>query len=65
MEPPQAQPTQAACHPSRAQGFDAGGALVGLGDGNCRAEAPGISQATRWAACTPRGGEVLPVDWNE
>jgi prepilin-type N-terminal cleavage/methylation domain-containing protein len=39
--------------------------LVGPADGSCRAVAPGTSQATWWAAYTPRGGEVLPVDWNE
>jgi prepilin-type N-terminal cleavage/methylation domain-containing protein/prepilin-type processing-associated H-X9-DG protein len=40
-----------------------GGINVGMGDGSVRFVAGGISPATWFAACTPRGGEVLGSDW--
>jgi prepilin-type processing-associated H-X9-DG protein len=39
------------------------GMMVCLADGSVRLVSPGISGATWWAACTPRGGEVLGADW--
>jgi prepilin-type N-terminal cleavage/methylation domain-containing protein len=37
--------------------------VVGLADGSVRTLSRSISDETWWAACTPRGGEVLGNDW--
>jgi hypothetical protein len=36
---------------------------VGLCDGSVRPLSPTISGDTWWAACTPRGGEIMGPDW--
>jgi hypothetical protein len=41
------------------------GINAALGDGSVRFVAAGISGNTWWAACTPRGGEVLGNDWSQ
>jgi prepilin-type N-terminal cleavage/methylation domain-containing protein len=60
---PQLQPTTAACDPSRAQGFSAAGAQVGLFDGSARNLGPGVSQSTWWLLILPDDGQPLPADW--
>jgi hypothetical protein len=37
--------------------------LVALGDGSVRTLAPGMSEATYWAAVTPAGSEIFGTDW--
>src|SRR5262249_25246891 len=39
------------------------GMTVALADGSGRILAPNISGTTWWAACTPKGGEVMGTDW--
>jgi prepilin-type N-terminal cleavage/methylation domain-containing protein len=39
------------------------GMNAALADGSVRFLAQNIEPATWWAACTPKGGEVLPNDW--
>jgi hypothetical protein len=36
--------------------------LVALVDGSVRSIHPGVANATFWAAVTPAGGEVAPLD---
>ncbi len=59
----QVAPALADCDPRLAQTPHRGGMLVALGDGSIRLLAPGISEATYWAAVTPNGNEVLGSDW--
>jgi prepilin-type processing-associated H-X9-DG protein len=51
------------CDPTLASSPHTGGINVGLVDGSARFLSPGISGQTWWAACTPKGGEVLGSDW--
>jgi prepilin-type N-terminal cleavage/methylation domain-containing protein len=59
----QVQPPLGSCDPTRAATAHAGGIQVGLADGSVRTLAPSLSGDTWWAAVTPRGGEVLGLDW--
>jgi type II secretory pathway pseudopilin PulG len=59
----QARPAAAQCDAALAQGLQAQGIEVGMGDGSTRFVASTISPQTWWAACTPAGGEVLGPDW--
>jgi prepilin-type processing-associated H-X9-DG protein len=52
------------CDPTLASSGHTGGMNVGLADGSVRFLIQSISSKTWWAACTPRGGEVLGSDWN-
>lgn len=51
------------CNPALAQTPHRSGMLVAMGDGSVRILAPGMSEATYWAAVTPAGGEILGPDW--
>ena len=59
----QANPPVGACDPRIPQSPHAGGMLTALADGSVRVLAASVSEATFWAAVTPRGGEVLGNDW--
>ncbi|MBI2807986.1 MAG: DUF1559 domain-containing protein [Planctomycetes bacterium] len=59
----QVRPSLAECDPRLAQTPHSSGMLVALFDGSVRSLAPGISEATYWAAVTPNGNEVLGGDW--
>src|SRR5262249_28051993 len=61
----QVQPTPflGNCDPTRASTPHAGGIVVGLVDGSVRTLSPGMSPTTWWSALTPRGNEVLGLDW--
>jgi prepilin-type N-terminal cleavage/methylation domain-containing protein len=58
----QTRPLLADCDPAFAQ-TPHRGMVTALADGSVRTLAPGISEATYWAAVTPAGGEVLGSDW--
>jgi prepilin-type N-terminal cleavage/methylation domain-containing protein len=60
---PNPGPGQEACDASRAQTPHTGGILVCLGDASVRAVNSGVSDATWYYACTPRGNETLGNDW--
>jgi prepilin-type N-terminal cleavage/methylation domain-containing protein len=61
---PQARPAPTTqCNPCRLQGPNAGGILVGLGDGSVRMVSSGVSQTTWNLAVTPNDGLVLGSDW--
>jgi prepilin-type N-terminal cleavage/methylation domain-containing protein len=63
-DPPfQVGPTQEACDPSLAQGFDSTGIQVSMVDGSVRQVAPNISPATWGRACHPYDAKPLPTDW--
>jgi prepilin-type N-terminal cleavage/methylation domain-containing protein len=51
------------CDPTRLQAYNAGGILVGMGDGSVRSVSPGISQLTFGLAVDPNDGQVLGQDW--
>jgi len=55
--------TNGGCDPTKLQAFSAGGILVGMGDGSCRAVSPGVSQTTWGRAVDPADGGVLGSDW--
>jgi len=59
----QARPAAGQCDSALAQGLQAEGIEVGMGDGSSRLVAAGISPQTWWYALTPNGGEVLGPDW--
>jgi prepilin-type N-terminal cleavage/methylation domain-containing protein len=59
----QLQPTEGKCDPTRAATAHAGGILVGMADGSVRTLSPSLSGDIWWAAVTPKGGEVLSLDW--
>jgi prepilin-type processing-associated H-X9-DG protein len=59
----QPQPFRGNCDPTLASSPHTGGIQVGMVDGSVRFLSEAISGATWWAACTPRGGEVLGADW--
>jgi prepilin-type N-terminal cleavage/methylation domain-containing protein len=61
--PFQTAPRPDQCDPSLGQTGHAAGMQVALADGSVRGVAPGISQATFWAAATPAGGDFLGLDW--
>jgi hypothetical protein len=61
--PPQAKPSPNACNPCLLQGPNAGGILVGLGDGSVRMVSSGISQVTWANAVNPADGNTLGPDW--
>jgi hypothetical protein len=61
--PPQAKPSPDNCNPCMLQGPNAGGALVGLGDGSVRLVSTGISAQTWAYAVSPSDGNVLGNDW--
>jgi len=52
-----------ACNPALAQTSHTGGMNVALADGSVRSLTDGLTGATWWAACTPKGGEILGQDW--
>jgi hypothetical protein len=60
---PNPGPGQIACDASRAQTPHTGGIQVCLADASVRAVNNGVSDATWYYACTPRGGEILGSDW--
>jgi hypothetical protein len=53
------------CNPTLASTPHTGGIQVCLVDGSVRNISPAVSENTWWAACTPRGGEVLGNDWSD
>lgn len=53
----------ATCDPRLASAPRSSGILVALGDGSVRFVAGSVDPNTWWAACTPKGGEVLGSDW--
>jgi type II secretory pathway pseudopilin PulG len=59
----QTRPGGELCDSTLAQGLEADGILVGLGDGSVRLVADTVSPQTWWIACTPTGGEVFGPDW--
>jgi type II secretory pathway pseudopilin PulG len=59
----QVAPKVSDCDRRLAQTPHSAGMLVALGDGSVRTLAPGMSEATYWAAVTPASGEVLGTDW--
>lgn len=59
----QVSPPVGACDPRIPQTPHPGGMLTGLADGSVRVLAGSVSEATFWAAVTPRGGDVLGNDW--
>jgi hypothetical protein len=59
----QVAPKLSECDRRMAQTPHRAGMLATLGDGSVRTLAPGMSEATYWAAVTPAGGEVLGNDW--
>jgi len=59
----QVAPTQAACDFSRAQGFSAGGIIVGLADGSVRSISSSVSDSTWRVALIPNDGNILSSDW--
>jgi hypothetical protein len=59
----QVQPAISNCDPRIPQTAHLGGMPVALADGSVRILTPSISEATFWAAVTPRGGEVLGNEW--
>jgi prepilin-type N-terminal cleavage/methylation domain-containing protein len=63
MQLPQISPTITRCDPKRLQGFNAGGILVGMGDGSGRTVSSGVSQPTWGRAVDPNDGGVLGSDW--
>ncbi len=64
LQPPQSQPNDANCIPTRASGFYSGGnAQVAMCDGSVRGVNSSISVATWQAALSPQGREVLGSDW--
>ncbi len=54
----------ATCDPRLASAPRSAGILVGLGDGSVSFVNSEVSPDTWWAACTPRGGDMLGGDWN-
>jgi hypothetical protein len=58
----QPEPSQGNCDPTLAS-TPHRVLLVGLCDGRVRPLSPTISGDTWWAACTPRGAEILGPDW--
>lgn len=61
---PQVGPTQAACDPTRTQGFGSSGSICGLCDGSVRNISPSISQASWVQACWPADGLNGGEDFN-
>ena len=59
----QARPGAGNCDSSLAQGLDAGGIMVSLGDGSSRFVSADVSYTTWWAACTPADNDILGPDW--
>jgi type II secretory pathway pseudopilin PulG len=59
----QVAPKVSDCDRRLAQTPHRSGMLVALADGSVRTLAPGMSEATYWAAVTPAGGEVFGPDW--
>lgn len=60
---PQQSPPAAACDPSLAQAFGAGGLQVALGDASVRNLSTGLSYGTWRAALLPADGVPLGSDW--
>jgi hypothetical protein len=58
----QARPKFEDCDPRVPQTPHAAGMLVGLFDGSVRTVRSGIDETVFWAAVTPAGGEVAPLD---
>jgi prepilin-type N-terminal cleavage/methylation domain-containing protein len=62
--PPQNRPVwNNGCNPCMLQGPNAGGILVGLGDGSVRLVSTAISQTTWQNAVNPADGNTLGPDW--
>jgi prepilin-type N-terminal cleavage/methylation domain-containing protein len=59
----QLAPSLNACNPMIPQTPHASGMLVVLADASVRSVSGSISPATFWGAVTPRGGEILGLDW--
>jgi prepilin-type processing-associated H-X9-DG protein len=51
------------CDPTLASTPHRAGIQVCMADGHVRTVSSGVSGTTWWAACTPKGGEVLGSDW--
>jgi hypothetical protein len=60
---PQDSPPQVQCDPLRLQSFNAGGIMVGIGDGSVRSVSTSISVVTWGLAIDPKDGQVLGSDW--
>ena len=58
----QARPAVADCNPLIPQTPHESGMLVGWMDGSVRPVRPGVAETVFWAAVTPAGGEVAPLD---
>jgi prepilin-type N-terminal cleavage/methylation domain-containing protein len=63
IQTPQAMPKVADCSPHNLQAMDAGGALVGVGDGSVRTVSTSISANTWFAVCFPQSGVPTGSDW--
>jgi prepilin-type processing-associated H-X9-DG protein len=59
----QVQPAEGNCDPTRASTPHPGGIQVGMADGSVRPLSPSIDGEIWWALVTPRGGEVVILDW--
>lgn len=59
----QSRPVIKFCDPLRLQSMNAGGIVVGLGDGSVRLVSQGVSAATWGRAIDPMDGGVLGSDW--
>ena len=57
------RPYKGDCDPTLASTPHIAGMQVCLADASVRTVSSGVSGTTWWAACTPRGGEVLESDW--
>jgi prepilin-type N-terminal cleavage/methylation domain-containing protein len=57
------RPYMGDCDPTLASTPHIAGMQVCLADATVRTVSSGVSGTTWWAACTPRGGEVLGSDW--
>jgi prepilin-type N-terminal cleavage/methylation domain-containing protein/prepilin-type processing-associated H-X9-DG protein len=58
----QHRPPMDQCHTGMAQSGHSGGMGVAMADGSVRVIAATVSPAAYWAATTPAGGEVAPLD---
>jgi prepilin-type N-terminal cleavage/methylation domain-containing protein len=58
----QPPPRPGDCDPALPQTPHTAGMIVGLGDGSVRTTRPGVRPEVFWAAVTPAGGEVAPLE---
>jgi hypothetical protein len=59
----QTRPAAGQCDPTLAQGLQADGIEVAMGDGSVRLVAAAVSPQTWWVACTPAEGDIFGSDW--